>query len=202
MSTIRLPKIILKTTLSNGIIVFITEYLEDAVTVSTLLKTSLEKETQKDILEKIFELIAQFHKAGLAQKDLHLDNFILKGDVLYAIDAANLKKKSAPLSSAAALKNLALFFAQFDDNLYPLLLKAFPVYSQINPDLSAMLGNRLELVFRQFVAQQHIVLTLGRLAAALLIISLRRRLAAQLIRTKGLEFHAISLRVGRGLDQL
>jgi len=129
------PKIILKTTLSNGIIVVITEYLEDAFTISTLLKATLEKETKKNILEKIFELIAQFHKAGLAQNDLHLDNFIFKDNVLYAIDAANLKKKVAPLPSGAAVKNLALFFAQFDKNSYPLLLKAFAAYAQLNPEL-------------------------------------------------------------------
>jgi tRNA A-37 threonylcarbamoyl transferase component Bud32 len=65
-----------------------------------------------------------------------LDNFILKDDELYAIDAANLKKQAAPLSSAAAIENLQFFFAQFEEDSYPLLLMCLGAYKKINPDLS------------------------------------------------------------------
>jgi len=130
------PKIIHKAPLSNGAIVLMTEYMEDAVVPSTLLKATVGEENQKNILEKIFKMIAQFHKAGLCQSDLHLDNFILKDNKLCAIDTANLKKTAAPLPSAAAIKNLELFFAQFEEDSYPLLFKSLGAYRQINPDLS------------------------------------------------------------------
>ncbi|NIT57668.1 MAG: hypothetical protein GWN00_15990 [Aliifodinibius sp.] len=130
------PRIINKATLSNGTVVLMTEYIEDAVVPSTLLKGAVEEEIQKNIFGKIFKMIAHFHKAGLCQNDLHLDNFILKDDELYAIDTANLKKTTAPLSSAAAIENLQLFFAQFEEDSYPLLLKSLGAYGQINPNLS------------------------------------------------------------------
>ncbi len=129
------PKIIHKAPLSNGAVVLMTEYMEDAVIPSTLLKATVEGGIRKNFFGKIFKMIAQFHKAGLCQNDLHLDNFILKDNELYAIDAANLKKTAAPLSSTAAIENLQFFFAQFEEDLYPLLLKSLGAYKQINPDL-------------------------------------------------------------------
>ncbi|MHC4692684.1 MAG: lipopolysaccharide kinase InaA family protein [Planctomycetota bacterium] len=130
------PGIINKAPLSNGAIVLMTEYIEGAVVPSTLLQAAVEEEIRKNIFGKIFKMIARFHKAGLCQNDLHLDNFILKDDELYAIDTANLKKTAAPVSSAAAIENLQFFFAQFEEDLYPLLLKSLGAYTQINPDLS------------------------------------------------------------------
>lgn len=130
------PGIIDKVPLSNGAVILMTEYIEDAVVPSTLLKATVDEEIQKNMLGKIFGMIARFHIAGLCQSDLHLDNFILKDNELYAIDAANLKKTAAPLSSAVAIENLELFFAQFEEDSYPLLLESLPVYTQINPGLS------------------------------------------------------------------
>lgn len=130
------PKMIGQATLSNGATVLITQYLENSVSLSVLLKATVESEAQKIILEKLFRLIAQFHKAGLAQNDLHLDNFLLKEDELYAIDGADLKKTSAPLPLAVALENLECFFAQFDSDSFSMLLEAFSAYTQSNPDLS------------------------------------------------------------------
>lgn len=129
------PKMIRKTTLAGGTTGLITEYLEDAVPLSTMTKTAAGR-ANKNVLERICKLMARLHKVGLVQNDLHLDNFLVKDDRIYAIDAADFKKTSAPLPTAVALKNLELLFAQFDKDSYPMLLDALAAYTQIHPGLS------------------------------------------------------------------
>ncbi len=127
------PKIIAESTVAKSITVLITEYLQDAENPCSLLKLNDPENRTREILNQFFALLAEFHKAGLVQKDLHLNNFLIKGNILYAIDAANLKKTGSPLSASAASDNIALFFAQFDKDFYPELLKAIESYHNSNP---------------------------------------------------------------------
>lgn len=124
------PEIIHKTTLAGGAIVLITQYLEDAVPLSALFETPAGEETRKHILEKVCKLIARLHKAGLAQNDLHLDNYLQKDEVLYCVDGSTIDHSSQgkPLAWKKSINNLGLFFAQFSDCWDPMISTGWASY--------------------------------------------------------------------------
>ena len=81
-------------------------------------------------LESLMALVARMHQAGLQHTDLHLDNFLVKDNELYALDGAALEEKhrDTPLDTGASLKNLAILFAQRDigdERLFRLLVSAY-----------------------------------------------------------------------------
>ena len=68
------------------------------------------------LLEQAARTIARHHRAGLEQRDIHLDNFLLSGGRLYTIDGGGIRISGhEELSVRQSRDNLALFLAQ----LYP-----------------------------------------------------------------------------------
>ncbi len=73
------------------------------------------------LLEQMVRAVAALHEAGLLQEDLHLGNFLLAHDRLYAIDGDGIRITGS-LSRERALDNLALLVAQLqpdNDGLFP-----------------------------------------------------------------------------------
>ena len=130
------PKIIYQASAGNGIKLLITEYLHDTISPSVYFGSTADPSDQDMILRKLLSLLAMFHRAGLMQQDLHLNNFLLQNETLYAIDAANMESKSAPLSSGDAFDNLKKFLSQFDEGLYPIIASAMSAYQDSNPDVA------------------------------------------------------------------
>lgn len=96
---------------------------------------------REELLRKTVSLIADCHERGILQKDIHLDNFLLKDTSVYLLDAGDLERfpqNSDGVDSVNSLRNLALFLAQFpvsNDYLAPSL---YEYYRQQRPgaDLS------------------------------------------------------------------
>ncbi|WP_084671920.1 lipopolysaccharide kinase InaA family protein [Halopseudomonas pelagia] len=108
-----------------------------------------------DFLGQALGSIAAMHRAGLAQTDLHLGNFLLQGEQLYVIDgdAIELVSPGQPLASRQAEDNLAIFFAQLDrswDEYVELLLIH---YLQINAE-RALNPDRIAEQVRRVRAQR------------------------------------------------
>lgn len=88
------------------------------------------------LLKKVVALIADCHERGLIQKDIHLDNFLLKNDSVFLLDAGDLGRyqhSADGVDSVNSLRNLALFLAQFpvsNDVMAPAL---YEYYRQQRP---------------------------------------------------------------------
>jgi tRNA A-37 threonylcarbamoyl transferase component Bud32 len=67
-----------------------------------------------DLLKALVEVIAQQHKHGLWQEDLHLGNFLLRGDKVFTLDgdAIRAKIRTALLPPYISRGNMSLFLAQ------------------------------------------------------------------------------------------
>ena len=64
-----------------------------------------------ELLQALLGLVAQQHQAGLCQRDLHLNNFILDADDhLYAIDGGDFIVGNQPLAQKEAIVNLGVLF--------------------------------------------------------------------------------------------
>ena len=58
-------------------------------------------------------MIGECHRAGIWQRDIHLQNFMLANEEVYLLDGGDIKAEDGGLSLDTALHNLAVFFAQF-----------------------------------------------------------------------------------------
>ena len=77
------------------------------------------EDTRRKHLLSLMRLIAKIHENGIIHNDLHPDNFLLKNDIIYALDGASIELKSTqPLKKEESLKNLAIIFSQINSMLY------------------------------------------------------------------------------------
>ncbi|MDL2124586.1 MAG: hypothetical protein LWX51_16260 [Deltaproteobacteria bacterium] len=88
-------------------------------------------EKRCELLKQITIVIAEQHEAGLKQKDLHLGNFLLANNDIYTIDGdtVDTRQMGTPLPKAKSMKNIGLYFAQFDPNFDHLFSTAFQAYT-------------------------------------------------------------------------
>lgn len=108
------PKIVTQTTTSDkqgAVLLF--EYLAQGVSLLTLIEETKTEVDRKAVLEMGIEAIAQCHRSGLWQRDIHLDNFMLHNQQVYVLDGGDIMGDGKPLNANTRLQNLAVFFAQF-----------------------------------------------------------------------------------------
>ena len=97
---------------SVGILLF--EYIHPIRPLLDVWNT-LEGPKEKLVLfRRLIGIIAKMHQAGLKQRDLHLNNFFIHNNEIYAIDGASVKQNRTgyPLRKKESLNNLGLLFAQ------------------------------------------------------------------------------------------
>ena len=122
------PNVLLQTTVAgNNGGVLIINYLKEATSLAKLFDEASKDDDRDKVMNLAIKAVALCHQAGLWQKDIHLDNFMLARGVVYVLDGADIRAEDAPLPGKTSLQNLALFFAQFipaaDENLEKFLSK-------------------------------------------------------------------------------
>lgn len=120
--------------------ILLLHYIEQGVSLGQRWEQADAKGRER-YLQTVVALIADCHERGLLQKDIHLDNFILKGESVYLIDAGSLghyRHNVDGVDSVNSLHNLALFFAQFPVSNDVLIPSLYEYYRQQRPsaDLS------------------------------------------------------------------
>lgn len=134
------PAIVASGELEPGGRFICTDYLQGSNTLQQLWEELDDQPAGSapavDLLSQALGSIAAMHRAGLAQADLHLGNFLLQHEQLYVIDGDAIEQVSPgqPLSARQAEDNLAIFFAQLDsawDEYVELLLMH---YLQVNAE--------------------------------------------------------------------
>ncbi|UZE06784.1 lipopolysaccharide kinase InaA family protein [Pseudomonas corrugata] len=101
------------------------EFLEGAESLGDAWKQveqlPLLADEQAAVLAEALGAIAQLHRKGLWQEDLHLDNLLRHDGKLYLIDGAGIRAETPgkALSRQKVLENLGVFFAQLPKSLEP-----------------------------------------------------------------------------------
>ena len=95
-----------------GVLLF--EYIDPSLSFEQALKQSGSIEHRQNLLDNLVQIIASMHRNGLLQNDLHFNNFLVKENTIFAIDAAsiNICNHQCPVAIDKGLKNLAVLFAQ------------------------------------------------------------------------------------------
>lgn len=111
---IRTPELVFKgLEASSGAKLVVTEKLLGALSFFDLGLLHSREESRLDSLKTLVEFVAKMHGAGILQKDMHLQNFLLKEGLPYAIDGGGIEVFHKPLPPHLARRNLALLLAQF-----------------------------------------------------------------------------------------
>ena len=102
--------------------VLVFEFLHQERRIAELWRDHAERRAQ--IARDCLRLIARMHAHGCCQNDLYLDNFLLAGERLYAIDFASVSRRANTEYGNWQRQNLALFFVSFAPVWHKFLLNA------------------------------------------------------------------------------
>jgi len=114
-----------------GFIIF--QRLTPSQSLLSKLNSAKSSEEKQSLIQRACQLIALMHNKGVAQLDIHLDNFIEYQNALYVVDCGDISINShPPLDRGNALNNLALFFAQLPLAFDEKVSFALDTYQSIN----------------------------------------------------------------------
>jgi tRNA A-37 threonylcarbamoyl transferase component Bud32 len=108
------PELLFAGKLDDATPALVFDLLPEAQTALQAWNSLTATDQRIEFLRQFVEVIASLHNAGFVQEDLHLENFLVSGGTIYAIDgdAVSNKGHGEALSNAVSSRNLALFFAQ------------------------------------------------------------------------------------------
>ena len=123
---LRTPAILHETQIAGGRgAALILEYINNGKTISECLDEAKTNSERQRWLSLAIDSISACHRQGLWQPDIHMKNFLESDNQVYYLDGGDIRALQRPLPSELAVKNLALFFAQFtvdnDENIEHLL---------------------------------------------------------------------------------
>jgi tRNA A-37 threonylcarbamoyl transferase component Bud32 len=99
-----------------GFYAMVFEYLTDAVRIDSALETCRDTLHQSHVLDSLMNFLAGLHEQGLLQNDLHLGNFMIKGECIYALDGDQITARKGPVGKGTSLRNLARLLANIPTN--------------------------------------------------------------------------------------
>jgi tRNA A-37 threonylcarbamoyl transferase component Bud32 len=126
------PPVLHAGTADNGAVhVIVLQAIQPAETLLAALSQAHAETERIALLQRTVACIASHHRAGLEQRDIHLNNFLLAGERLYTLDGGGIRDHGkAALPLTVSRDNLALFFAELcpDDDAF--IDRVLPVYLQ------------------------------------------------------------------------
>ncbi|MHC4573008.1 MAG: lipopolysaccharide kinase InaA family protein [Planctomycetota bacterium] len=69
----------------------VTEKITDALPVNEVWDGTTEVQAKRELLCRVSRELAKYHIKGVLQKDLHLGNFLLQGEKLFAVDPSEMR---------------------------------------------------------------------------------------------------------------
>ncbi len=84
------------------------EKIVDSATVLEVLAEATDRRSELDLLIRVCRELANQHSKGVLQKDLHLGNFLLAGDRIYALDPSQMQFFRRQVPRKKSISQLAL----------------------------------------------------------------------------------------------
>ena len=103
-------------TTDDGRSVLVTEKITGSVSALDAFHNTADKEQKFKLLSIVCRELAKENQSGVLQKDLHLGNFLIKNDIVYALDVAQMHFLNHPLTKAQSISQLAFPVSHFADD--------------------------------------------------------------------------------------
>jgi len=95
----------------DGRCVIVLEKIADSETILDVINKTIEKQKKVDLLIRVYRELAKQHNKGILQKDLHLGNFLLAGDRIYALDPGRMQFFRRQVPRKKSISQLALLLS-------------------------------------------------------------------------------------------
>mgnify|MGYP001118374938 CR=1 FL=1 len=95
----------------DGRCVIVLEKIADSATILDVINKIIEKQKKLDLLIRVYRELAKQHNKGILQKDLHLGNFLLAGDRIYALDSGRMQFFRHQVPRKKSISQLALLLS-------------------------------------------------------------------------------------------
>lgn len=92
----------------NGRWAVVLEKIVDSVTVLDVLTETTDKTDELELLVRVCRELARQHSKGVMQKDLHLRNFLVAGERIYALDPSQMRFFAHEVPRKKSISQLAL----------------------------------------------------------------------------------------------
>ena len=92
----------------DGQWIIVLEKIAESATILDVLDKTKEKPKELDLLIRVCRELAKQHSKGVLQKDLHLGNFLLAGDRIYALDPSQMQFSRRQVPRKKSISQLAL----------------------------------------------------------------------------------------------
>jgi tRNA A-37 threonylcarbamoyl transferase component Bud32 len=128
------PALVAEGTLGSGARVLVFEYLPNASSIGAIPAVSgcapAAAALPAEPVAGLLRLLAQMHSAGLVHVDPHLDNFLVAGGGVHAIDGAAVRRAlGGVVSRQRSIANVAALVAQFPIDSTPPLGAVWSAYA-------------------------------------------------------------------------
>jgi tRNA A-37 threonylcarbamoyl transferase component Bud32 len=114
----RAPVLLLSGRTKQGHWAVVTEKIADAFTGLEIWRQAETVEQKVDLLCQIAAELARHHRKGVTQADLHIGNFMLRGDVVFSLDVAQMSFRGRPLRRRASIEDLAKLLSCLGDDKF------------------------------------------------------------------------------------
>ncbi len=105
---VRVPSALFCGKTQNGQWAIVMQKIPAASNALDILNKRSDETSRLDLLVVVCRELARQHQSGILQKDLHLGNFLLAGDEVFALDPAQMRFYSRPIPRNKSLSQLAL----------------------------------------------------------------------------------------------
>jgi len=92
----------------DGYPVLVTEKIAGSLTALEIFSEAANERAKLHLLVLVCRELARQHNKGVLQRDLHLGNFLLQGDKVFALDAGQMRFFSRPIGRRKSISELAL----------------------------------------------------------------------------------------------
>ena len=83
------------------------------------------------LMQQVMPILATLHQSHVVQNDIHLDNFLIRDEIVYTVGGGDITKyRTSRRREQKSMNNLAMFFAQFHAGHDALVPAAFECYSR------------------------------------------------------------------------
>lgn len=103
----------------NGQWVMVSQRITDSATALELYQQDSSETGRFNVLSLVVRELARLNSKGVLQKDVHLGNFLVSGEQVFALDVGQMAFYAHPLSRNRSLRQLAavLCFSSSDDSI-------------------------------------------------------------------------------------
>lgn len=124
------PKALFYGETEDGRQVVITEKIVNSKVAFDSFNETCSLAEKTDLLISVCKLLAKQHANGIIQKDLHLGNFLLANDKVYALDPACMEFCSYPIKKNKSIMQLAILACSLSERDQEAIAKICDQYAQ------------------------------------------------------------------------